>query len=381
MLPRIDQYQSPLQKTPWNKRTGAIDDAMEKNKQHLTASQNETMQSLPSQHVADLHIPKLNNRSQLDSSGDRRLDHMHDNIDIMMGEDPNSYLPKDGQLRSLCDQILYKINLAVETWVRATGHGPPRFVEAVSDAASFHLLKRIYSVGTEREMLYKITCMTKRCPIDIEVALRALVGSGVFEWVFEERHRSLNSAGNNSQKHQAVEERRTGYPAMLHLQPSDGHPRLLQQLSAISPQLRTQLERKSMYYYVQEDVNVDNHAGQLAWRMSLALTTFDLDNTGRWSKDDNDTWLRHLGGVFGTAIRLKLLTCLQPDAFDFRWPQAMGIFDSQWMQDDKENPTDSAWPVYVALFPALLRNNEAMSRDLSQTELPVFPAVVLRKPL
>lgn len=52
------------------------------------------------------------------------------------------------------------------------------------------------------------------------------------------------------------------------------------------------------------------------------------------------------------------------------------ILDSMWMQDDIENPVDSASLVYLAMFP----NEEGLAGDLDQMEPPIFPAVVLQKP-
>ncbi|KAL8768861.1 MAG: hypothetical protein Q9209_005042 [Squamulea sp. 1 TL-2023] len=361
-------------------RAAGINSPLENDGDHMNPSSDRSPKIRRSLYVASLPTTELHTRSPLIPSDGRPLDLTHDNLQSLMGEDPDSYLPRDGQLRGLRDETLSKINSAAETWLGATGYGQPQFIEAVRDPPTFHLLKRIYSIGTRPELICKIAWMNKRYPISLKEALRALIGSAVFEWVFQGHHRAFKSAEDNDQRHRPAEKMRSGFPALLQLQPSDSHPRLLQLLSAISPQLRTQLERKSRYYYVQEDVNVDNHAEELACRISLALTPFDLDNTARWSKKDSDTWLRHLRGVFRAAIRLKLYTCLQPEVFFFRWPQAEEVFDSKWMQCDHENPTDSAYPVYVALFPALLRNDEAMVSDLGQTETAVFSAVVLQKP-
>ena len=126
-----------------------------------------------------------------------------------------------------------------------------------------------------------------------------------------------------------------------------------------------------------EDVNAP--AGEMTNRLSLALRTFH--NATRWSIEAVDAWSRHLKAAFRAAIRLKLLASLQPDAFFFRCPQIEDVFDSTWMQDHIQNPTDAASSVYLALLPAMFRNEDVMARDLDQMEPPIFPAVVLRKSL
>ena len=115
----------------------------------------------------------------------------------------------------------------------------------------------------------------------------------------------------------------------------------------------------------------------MADRLSLALRAFD--NATRWSNDAIDAWSRHARGAFRAALRLKLLTCLQPNAFFFRCPQMEDVFDSSWMQDAIENLTDAAPSVYLALFPAMFRSEQVMPMDFDRMQPPVFPAVVLRK--
>ncbi|KAL9025242.1 MAG: hypothetical protein Q9180_007706 [Flavoplaca navasiana] len=124
-----------------------------------------------------------------------------------------------------------------------------------------------------------------------------------------------------------------------------------------------------------EDVNAP--AAEMADRLILALRAFD--NATRWSNEAIDAWDRHARGAFRAAIRLKLLTCLRPNAFFFRCPQMEDGFDSSWMQDPVENLTDAAPSVYLALFPAMFRSEEVMAMDLDQMKPPVFPALVLRK--
>ena len=148
-----------------------------------------------------------------------------------MGQDPRSYLPKNEQLRSLRDEMISKISLAVRTWLTATGSSHPPFFEALGDLASFHLLKRIYGIGDKANLRTKIINMSMQHPIDIETLLRALFGRAVHEWVFEENHRSLDSAEDTTLQYSAGENSRNGFPVMLQLQSIKGQSILLQALS------------------------------------------------------------------------------------------------------------------------------------------------------
>lgn len=143
--------------------------------------------------------------------------------------------------------------------------------------------------------------------------------------------------------------------------------------------VREQFDSISTYEYVQTTEELDPHVGELAERLGYVLKAFYPGNTKSWSKEIFDAWWKYRRGIFNAAIRLKYYTCLQPDAFFFRWPQMEEAFDSRWMQGDVENPTDCSSPVCLALFPALFRGEEALVMDQGQTELPVFPAVVLQR--
>ncbi|KAI4269137.1 MAG: hypothetical protein LQ337_007460 [Flavoplaca oasis] len=351
----------------------------EDNRERLVSSAHQSFQTSSSQQVANLQLYPPHHPLEVVSPNEKASDRTHVNLEILLGQDPRSYLPKNGQLRSLRDEIIAKISLAVRTWLAATDSSQPQFFEAVRDPASYHLLKRIYGISNKELMLDKITSMSLQQPIDIETVLQAFIGRAVHEWVLEAQHRSLDPAEDETQLYSAPEDMRNGFPALLQLQSIGCHSMLLQQLSEISPQIREQLERKSRFEYVQRTEDVNAPAGEMANRLSLALRTFH--NATRWSIEAVDAWSRHLRGAFGAAIRLKLLTCLQPNAFFFRFPQMEDVFESSWMQNHMQNPTNAASSVYLAMFPAMFRTEEVMARDLDQMEPPVFPAVVIRASL
>ncbi|KAI4226861.1 MAG: hypothetical protein L6R36_002848 [Xanthoria steineri] len=357
----------------------AFHNAMEENSELLRTSPVRSYHAARCRPDTDLHIPNLKSGTRSTPFDGTLVDRAYENIEILLGEDPKSYLPKDGELRDLRNKISLKIGSAVKIWLTASNTGQPQFFEAVRNASSFHLLKQIYGIGNKQELIGKIARMSKQHSIDVEVLLRALIGFAVFEWVFEAHHRSLDAVGDERATCETAKEVRNGLPRTSQIHPGDSHSMLLQLLSEISPQLRDQLERKSRYRYVKDDLNVDTHAGELASRMSLALEPFD-PNRSLWRiAGAIDTWFRHLTGVFKAAIRLKLYTCLQPDAFAFHWPQAEEVFDLKWMQSESDELTASANPVYVTLFPALFRMDEGMASDFSTNEPPVFLAVVLQQ--
>ncbi|KAL8837891.1 MAG: hypothetical protein Q9176_005367 [Flavoplaca citrina] len=347
--------------------------------ERLGFSTQRSSQTTWSRDVAPHQLDPARDSSQLSSPDGGVLDHTYRNLQILMGEDPKTFLPKNGHFRSLRDEILLKISSAVKAWLVATDNSQPQFFEAVRDPASYHLLKRIYGISNKELMLDKITSMSLQQPIDIETVLQAFIGRAVHEWVLEAQHKSLDPAEDETRLYSAPEDMTNGFPALLQLQSIGGHSMLLRQLSEISPQFREQLERKSRFEYVQRTEDVNAPAGEMANRLSLALRTFH--KATRWSIEAVDAWSRHLRGVFGAAIRLKLLTCLQPNAFFFRCPQMEDVFESSWMQNHIQNPTNTASSVYLALFPAMFRTEKVMARDLDQMEPPVFPAVVVRKSL
>ncbi len=212
-------------------RHTAFHNAMEENSERMSTSPVRSYHAARCRPDTDLQIPNLERGTMSTRSDGTLVDRAYENIEILLGEDPKSYLPKDGELRDLRNEISLKIDSAVKTWLTASNTGQPQFFEAVRDPSSFHLLKRIYGIGKREELICKIARMSKQHSIDVEVLLRALIGFAVFEWVFEAHHRSLDAAGDERATCETAKEVRNGFPRTSQIHPGDSHSMLLQLLS------------------------------------------------------------------------------------------------------------------------------------------------------
>ena len=95
-------------------RHAAFHNAMEENSEHLSTPPVRSYHAAHCRPETDLHIPNLRRGTRSTPSDGTLVDHAYENIEILLGEDPKSYLPKDGELQDLRKEISLRIDSAVK---------------------------------------------------------------------------------------------------------------------------------------------------------------------------------------------------------------------------------------------------------------------------
>ncbi|CAO1599254.1 hypothetical protein XANCAGTX0491_002990 [Xanthoria calcicola] len=307
-------------------------------------------------------------------------------LESLISEDDDSFLPNNGLLNKLHGETLLKISTAVNKIMEVTQYsrgGQPQFLLTAHSSQSFPLLKRIFGTRpvSPQELIHQIVAkqmQSMKSPIGIGMALQALIGAGVFEWVFQASQTSLLGSARDATTTRLDP---TSLVAPLYFQQNEYSSTLEKLLSDACPRLHKQLVLKSKYYFVEHGFDYRTSATTLASHLCEAMKGFLKDNL--WNLDPMAYVQFHkaLEDVFISALKLKAWTCLDPTAFSFQWPDADSPFDPATMKNDNESLDDPRNGIRLSLFPALTRLHSDTSTativDLDPTERCIAGAVVL----